>query len=109
MDEWLKLLHEAGIRPVAMLPETLALPWQAKVWALCDINSYCVVRTGAQSGFACDTDNIESVLSIALSEAGEEKPEHMIVISEKQETFNRELNHVELHHDFGSVLPAIAL
>lgn len=60
---WLEALQGLGINPTVMLPENLALPRLNGDWsALCMPDGICAVRSGEQSGFACDRDNLTSML-----------------------------------------------
>lgn len=63
MQGWLEELQGVGINPAVMLPESLALPRLNGDWsALCMPDGLCAVRSGEQSGFACDRDNLASML-----------------------------------------------
>ncbi len=74
LDGWLAVLHEAGIQPAALVPEVLALPYQAGAWTLFCEPGQILARTGAQSGFVLDADNLAFILERALAEA-EPRPE----------------------------------
>ncbi|MEK7322874.1 MAG: type II secretion system protein GspL [Pseudomonadota bacterium] len=74
LDGWLAVLHEAGIQPAALVPEVLALPYQAGAWTLFCEPGQILTRTAAQSGFVLDADNLVFVLERALAEA-EPRPE----------------------------------
>ena len=69
MDAWLAALHGAGIQPAALVPEVLALPYQAGAWSLLREPGRVLVRSGEQSGFELDADNLRFVLQRALAEA----------------------------------------
>ena len=74
--DWLALLLQRlaqhGLKPAAVVPETLCLPWQEGEWTLLVEDSGAILRTGRQAGFAVDTDNLQPVLeSIADSQAGD--------------------------------------
>ncbi len=77
MAAWLSRLHEAGIRPAMLVPDMLALPYEPGGWTLGEIDRYGLVRTGRQSGFACDLENLATLLTAALAEAGATKPEFL--------------------------------
>lgn len=63
MQGWLDELQALGINPTVMMPESLALPRLNGDWsALCMPDGLCAVRSGEQSGFACDRDNLASML-----------------------------------------------
>lgn len=59
MRAWLDELQAAGIEPAVLMPETLALPQVEDGWtALCLPDGQYVVRSGEQTGFACDHENL---------------------------------------------------
>lgn len=74
LDRWLEHLRSAGIEPAAVVPETLALPWETGGWALVCDGGLCLLRTGPQSGQAIDNENVPAVLAQAISEAGDARP-----------------------------------
>jgi general secretion pathway protein L len=59
MRTWLEELQAAGIKPTVIMPENLVLPRVNGDWsALCMPGGLCTVRSGEQSGFACERENI---------------------------------------------------
>lgn len=79
MDAWLTALHAAGVQPAALVPDSLALPYQAGAWTLWWSTDQVIGRNGRQSGFALDADNVPFVLKRALAEA-EAPPETLWVM-----------------------------
>jgi len=79
MDEWLALFGAAGIQPAALVPETLALPYQPGAWTLWWAPDNALIRSGAQSSIALDADNVAFVLQRALAEAAP-PPENLWVL-----------------------------
>ena len=60
MDEWLAACARAGVQPAAVIPETLALPQPAAdEWIAYVEADRVVVRTGGDSGFACEPAMLE--------------------------------------------------
>lgn len=82
MDEWLARLAAAGIRPAMLAPDVLALPHEPNTWTVCRLERHALVRTGAQSGFGCDSDNLAALLRAALDEAGEARPARVIALQD---------------------------
>lgn len=80
MDSWLEQLRQAGIAPDIITSDILALPWSPATWVILIDGSQALVRTGKQSGWIADIDNLDALLRLALNEAGEEKPEQVRVI-----------------------------
>lgn len=79
LDRWLERLRGAGIEPDAVLPETLALPYEGGAWTVLVDGPVTIVRTGPQAGFALDSDNVEALLAHALDEAGDARPQRLLV------------------------------
>lgn len=69
MRGWLERLAEAGIRPDAMLPESLALPVHAERACVCIEDAQATVRLTAWRAFACSPDELPAWLAqIAAAE-----------------------------------------
>jgi len=68
---WTERLARAGIRPVAMCPSTLLVPWAVDSWSMAFIGDELLVRTGPVSGFVCPagTDHPPALLTAAAQEA----------------------------------------
>ena len=113
----LAALAEAGIQPAVMLPDCLALAYQADTWSLASDGEMMLCRTGYQQGFAVNAENVADLLSSAddrlsattvnfyYQQANEPSPElgdltvnRINCQDEKQSIF-----------DFAHVLPAPAL
>ena len=72
MDGWAALLLEHGITADQMVPDILAVP-QIEGWSLVPDEGRVLVRSGAYSGFACDTESLDAL--VALFAAREQLPE----------------------------------
>ncbi len=79
IDGWLDRLRRGGLEPEAILPETLATPYEEGAWTVLVDGPVTIVRSGPQSGFAIDSDNVEALLGQALAEAGEARPGRLLV------------------------------
>lgn len=79
MDHWLGRLRGAGIEPDALVPDTLALPFEAGSWTVLDKGEISLVRTAAQAGFALDSANFALLLPLSVEEAGEQRPERIVL------------------------------
>ena len=71
MDAWLGYLRGAGFQPDLLVPAVLALPYEEGTWTVLRDAVGAIVRSGAQAGFAADHDNLETLLSLAIAEAGD--------------------------------------
>jgi general secretion pathway protein L len=69
--QWLDLLEEVGVRPVAMLPDALGLAWEPGVWSVLVDGERALVRTGACDGFATGTAELVPWLRAAVDAADE--------------------------------------
>jgi general secretion pathway protein L len=76
MDAWLAKLKEANIFPSALVPVTLALPFEPDHWYACIYDDIGIVRTGHYSGFTCDKENLNTLLELRLAQA-EKKPQSL--------------------------------
>lgn len=76
---WQSALAQAGLTPEAAVPETLLLPWLEGTWTLLLTGHRAVIRTGPWSGLGGDADYADLLLREALTEAGERRPQRLIV------------------------------
>jgi general secretion pathway protein L len=66
MNEWLAPFGERGLKPDAVVPETLCLPAaEPGRWSALAEPEQITVRTGANSGFACVPDDLPLFLQLA--------------------------------------------
>lgn len=68
MQQWLNILQVLKIQPDFFVPVTLALPVKENHWHVFCHDKYAVVRMGLVQGFACEQDNLSSMLKLALAE-----------------------------------------
>ncbi|HET6631871.1 MAG TPA: type II secretion system protein GspL [Rhodanobacteraceae bacterium] len=66
LDGWLANLHEAGLRPDALLPDTLAVPQAGDAASLLLEHGQALVRLDACSGFACPAGQVPVWLAARL-------------------------------------------
>ena len=63
MQGWLSAFEEVGLQLDLMLPDVLALPWQADHTTLCiDQNNRCLVRDAAMRGYALPSALLAGVM-----------------------------------------------
>ncbi len=65
MEEWLTLLQSWQIQADILCPVTFALPYEVNIWHIA-MDGMAIVRTDRYQGFACDKNNLNSMLAIAL-------------------------------------------
>lgn len=69
MQNWLKRLEEIGVEPDVILPDVLALDRINGDWSALQLDGEIIcVRSGAETGFACDANNLAVVASSHASE-----------------------------------------
>jgi general secretion pathway protein L len=79
LDRWLEEFRKEGIEPARLIPDVLALPFQPGEWTLAVDGEMALLRTAPQSGLAIEVDNLAAVVSAALDEAGDARPERLHV------------------------------
>lgn len=77
MQHWLDRLQAVELRPDALIPEQLALPWQPGSWTVLVEARQMLVRSGALQGFAIDPDLAAVLLRSALQDAGDNRPQRL--------------------------------
>lgn len=82
MRDWTGALARAGITPSRMTADALALPEQADAWTALIEGERCVVRTGADTGFAGETENLPVLLEAALADSALAHPRRLVVFGE---------------------------
>jgi general secretion pathway protein L len=80
MDAWLEYLRGAGFQPDLLVPAVLALPYEEGTWTVLREAGGAICRSGVQAGFAADHDNLETLLSLAIAEAGDAAPARLRII-----------------------------
>ncbi len=81
MKQWQKELQEAGIYPQIMTPDLLLIPYTEGDWTFFTEGKTTLVRTGQESGFVIDNDNLDTLLNLAFAETEDDKkPETIHVI-----------------------------
>lgn len=71
LDAWIARLRQDGIRPVALCPATLLLPWALDCWSLAFLGDELLVRTGAVAGFVCPSPADDEPPGLLVSAARE--------------------------------------
>ncbi len=76
---WLETCDQAGLAPVAVIPDPLLLPWRSDEWSVLLEERRALVRTSGWEGFVTECDNLALLLNQALAEAGDTKPQRLRV------------------------------
>ncbi|RMD78269.1 MAG: type II secretion system protein GspL [Gammaproteobacteria bacterium] len=88
LEGWLGALAEAGLRPQALLPDALALPWEAGRWTVAleapaeapRSPLRALVREGREAGWAAEAELLPALLAKALARAPE-RPEGLRLLA----------------------------
>ncbi|HWQ95433.1 MAG TPA: type II secretion system protein GspL [Gammaproteobacteria bacterium] len=80
MDAWLGYLRDAGFQPDLLVPSILGLPYEEGTWTVLREAGDALCRSGVQAGFAADHDNLEILLSLAITEAGDAVPARLRIL-----------------------------
>ena len=84
IESWLARLKTAGLHPDMMSPEVFGVQWdkenESTQWSLVINGTHALMRTGAQTGLAFETENIDPVLQACLDNAGESFPSSLTVV-----------------------------
>ena len=106
MQEWLAPFRDHDVMPDALVPETLALPWeQGGPWSVLPEPGHLSARTGAYAGFSCVPEDFE--LFLQLAEGGQPHPLRVLVPLGSQEDYTRLQRPVELLPGFNHPLEAL--
>jgi general secretion pathway protein L len=95
LQNCLHILAEAGLKPHTLLPDHLALPLAEGQWHVLIHGDRAIVRTGPQTGFSCDLDNLSVVLDAALDQISEH-PQQIQVWNHNQTPFVLTLQHTDI-------------
>ncbi len=106
MAEWLAPFRERDALPDALVPETLALPWDHDgPWSVLPEADHLTARTGAYAGFSCVPEDFE--LFLQLAENGAPHPLRVLVPLGSQEDYTRLQRPLELLPGFNHPLEAL--
>jgi len=85
LESWLARLKLAGLHPDVITPEVFGVQWDKESgttnWRLVINGTHALMRTGAQTGLAFETENITPVLQASLDNAGDSFPSSLTVVS----------------------------
>ncbi len=79
MAGWLETLAGAGLRPQALVPDALALPWEPETWTLAaeEASGRVLVRQAREVGWAAEAELLPALLGRALERAGAGRPRRL--------------------------------
>ena len=106
LREWLAPFQDAGATPYALVPESLALPWdEGGPWAVLPEAGQITARTGACAGFSCVPEDFE--LYLQLAEAGTPHALRLLLPRATEEDYTRLQRPLELLPGYDHPLEAL--
>lgn len=73
VEAWLEQLQSIGIRPQALIPDVLLIPWTPGQWSVLIEGERSLVRTGETAGFSCESWDLRELLRASIEECPEEQ------------------------------------
>ena len=102
MQSWLDALQHQGITPAVMMPENLALPQVNGDWsALCLPDGICTVRSGEETGFASERENLAILAQRHRTECSDAKQSDKTIQVRITDCAADDLDAKQLEQDFG--------
>ncbi len=84
IESWLSRLTTVGLHPDIMSPEVFGVQWdkdaEGTQWSLVINGTHALMRTGAQTGLAFETENMGAVFQACLDNSGESFPSSLTVV-----------------------------
>jgi general secretion pathway protein L len=105
MHEWLAPFRAAAVRVSAVVPETLALPWQEGILTVLAEADQATCRTSASTGFSCAPEDFE--LFLTMAEAGTAQSLRVLLPRGVADTYSRLQRPIELLPGFENALEAL--
>lgn len=90
MQEWLALLQSWNVQADVLMPTLFGLPLEENTWIVA-LQDMAIVRMSAYQGFACDINNLNELLNIALHSTGQ-APQQIHIKNYSSHTFVTALN-----------------
>jgi general secretion pathway protein L len=89
MKSWVDTYTQAGISPVAVVPDILLIPYEEGSWSLLLEGNRGIVRCGPFTGFAIEREDLPLVLELAFTEAGDSAPQSLRIWGEQTADLSR--------------------
>lgn len=75
MQDWLQTLRDLNIQFDCLTSELFALPYEDDHWTLLLEDQSALLRTGPESGYSIDDENVDMFLTLTLEAVGEARPQ----------------------------------
>ncbi len=82
MITYLQQLTTLNLTPTVLIPDILAVPQPEQGWGILPIDNIVLVRTGAQAGFAIESQCLKTALSLALLEYKTDLPQQLVIFTD---------------------------
>jgi general secretion pathway protein L len=73
LEAWLEQLGAVDLKPYALIPDVLSLPWTRGEWSVLIEGEHALVRTGEFAGYACEAWDLRELLAVSLEDTPEEQ------------------------------------
>ncbi len=80
LENYLQRLQEVSFQPAVLMPDVFAVPYRSNNWIVMYVDDIVLVRTGLQTGFAIEADNLNFMLQMDVAN---NPPEQIMVINHK--------------------------
>ena len=84
LDHLIKILSSVNILPDIITADIFALEYEEDQWTLCVDDNHLIARTSQWNGFACDNDDFNDFMQVAITEDAT-APEKIMVYSHPDE------------------------
>lgn len=82
-QQYLEAMHQSfealHFSPRCILPDFLALSWEPDTWTVFLLGQMALVRTGLQTGFSADQNNLALYLKLILGKESQQKPTRIVI------------------------------
>ncbi|MDX1900702.1 MAG: type II secretion system protein GspL [Gammaproteobacteria bacterium] len=83
LQQWLAFATSFNLKPTAIIPDVLTLPFTDKQWTVLVNDTRCIVRTGIYSGFTAERNQLNTLLN-AARQGAVQPPERIHFLSTTQ-------------------------
>ena len=90
MVRWLSSLDHAGLEADSLIPETLALPYEAEGLTILVNHHQALIRSGLRAGFAVDSHNLHTAVQAHLATLSDSPLQHIRLFQDGDSELNLE-------------------
>ncbi len=78
LEDWIQRFQDIGIRPHAMIPDLMAVPYHEDTWSILDSPEGVLMRLSDGSGLHVDRDIAVDTLRLSLASVTDSPPAHIV-------------------------------